>query len=195
MILSQTRPHLAFDGMEAPALALGRCHEIAGPGRRGMAALVAGRMAGPLLWIQAVREAARLDPEGLHPLADPGRLVVLRGLRPVEGLWAAEEALRAGAVPCVVLETTAPPALTPVRRLNLAAAAGGETAPAPPLCLILLPEGGAAGAVETRWWADPLPAQAAPRWRLSLLRDKAGPPGCWTATVAERQPRFTREAV
>jgi protein ImuA len=195
MILSQTRPRLAFDSPEAPTLALGRCHEIAGPGRRSMAGLMAGRMAGPVLWLRATRDAARLNPEGLHALFDPGRLVTLRGLRPMEGLWAAEEALRTGAAPCVVLETETPPALTPVRRLNLAAMAGGEAAPAPPLCLILLPEGGAAGAVETRWWVDPIPTRATPRWRLSLLRDKAGPPGCWTADLAEREARFSSEGV
>jgi protein ImuA len=160
-----------------------------------MAALVAGRLGGPVLWIRALRDAVRLDPEGLVSLFDPTRLVVLRGLRPVDGLWAVEEALRSGAVSCVVLETDTPPALTPVRRLNLAAAAGGEAAAVPPLCLILLPEGGAAGAVETRWWVDPLPARPAPRWRLSLLRDKAGPPGCWTVSLPDGRPDFRREAV
>lgn len=151
--------------------------------------MVAGALAGPVLWIAAEPGAGRLAPEGLCGLFDPTRLVVLRGPRPAEALWAAEEALRVGCVPLVVLEAAAPPALTPVRRLNLAAEAGAATAPAAPLCLILLPDGGAAGAVETRWWVDPLPgwsrragaAAGAARWRIALLRDKAGPPGLWEA--------------
>jgi protein ImuA len=117
--------------------------------------------------------------------------VVLRDLRAAEALWAAEEALRSGACPCVVLEAATPPALTPVRRLNLAAEAGAAQAPAPPLCLILLAEGGAAGAVETRWRVDPLPGWAAgrpARWRLSLLRDKGGPPGVWVLSGSGASP-------
>jgi protein ImuA len=185
MILATTRPRLALSSSpppEGPGLALGRAHEVAGPGRRVLAALAAGRLAGPLLWIRAAPAEGRLNPEGLAPLLDPCRLVVLRDLRAPEALWAAEEALRSGACPCVVLEAAVPPALTPVRRLNLAAEAGAAQAPTAPLCLLLLAEGGAAGAVETRWWVDPLPGWAAggvPRWRLSLLRDKGGPPGVW----------------
>lgn len=216
MILSARRPCLSLTpgpgrpdspcpaGAPAPGpgLALGRAHEVAGPGRRVFAAMVAGRLDGPVLWIRAEPGAGRLDPEGLTAFLDPGRLVVLRGPRPVEALWAAEEALRGGTCPCVVLETAVPPALTPVRRLNLAAEAGAALAPAPPLCLILTPEGGSAPAVETRWWIDPLPGwagTAAPgggpaRWRLSLLRDKAGPPAVWEATAAAPALRIVRAA-
>lgn len=201
MILSSVRPRLSLSS-EGPALALGRAHEIAGPGRRVFAALAAGRTAGPVLWIRAAPAAGRLDPEGLSAFLDPCRLVALRGSRPVEALWAAEEALRSGACPCVVIETPAPPALTPVRRLNLAAEAGGAAAPAPPLCLLLLPEGRAAGAVETRWWIDPAPGWASgvsqgggpARWRLSLLRDKGGPPGLWEAAGAVAGAVLTRRA-
>lgn len=189
MILSAVRLRLALSSSpppRGPGLALGRAHEVAGPGRRVLAAQVAARLSGPLLWIRAAPAEGWLNPEGLAPLLDPARLVVLRDLRAVEALWAAEEALRSGACPCVVLEAAQPPALTPVRRLNLAAEAGAAQAPAPPLCLILLAEGGAAGAVETRWWVDPLPGWVAggpARWRLSLLRDKGGPPGTWTITA------------
>jgi protein ImuA len=184
---------LAPDG---PSLALGRAHEVAGPARRVFAAWVAGALAGPALWIAGPRPGApeRLDPEGLSAFLDPSRLVVARCRSGIDALWAAEEALRSGAAPFVALEPSAPPALTPVRRLQLAAEAGAAAAPRPPLCLILTPEGGAAAAVETRWRADPLPgwaASAAPgggaaRWRFALLRDKAGPPAVWEAAARGR---------
>lgn len=190
----QSRPRIALSDGHGPALALGRCHEIAGPLRHGFAAYVAGRATGSVLWITAVPGAGRLHPQGLHGLLDPARLVFLRIVTPVEALWAAEEALRSGAVGCVVLETATPPALTPVRRLNLAAAAVGDDARPMPLCLLLLPQGGAAGAVETRWLVDhPVGAESPGvlSWRADLLRDKGGPPGAWLMRRGKQGMRVT----
>lgn len=195
----------------APALAFGRAHEVAGPGRRAFAAMVAGALSGPVLWVRGPWREERLNPEGLQPFFNPARLVTVEAPSAIEALWAAEEALRSGAAPLVALEPAAPPALTPVRRLQLAAEAGGGTSGdagreaardagrdfgrdfgRAPLCLILLPEGGAAAAVETRWWIDPVAgwaegeagaAEGPARWRLRLLRDKGGPPGAWRATA------------
>jgi protein ImuA len=190
-------------GREGPRLALGRAHEIAGPARRVMAAMAAAATAGPVIWARGDRVAGGLFPDGLSALVDPARIVTVRAPHGVEALWAAEEALRSGAAPLVVVEPREPPGLTPVRRLNLAAEAGGG-----PLCLILTAEGGSAAAVETRWWARPLPGWAtvdAPgggpaRWRFELLRDKAGPPGAWEAVALRRglsprpRPVFARAA-
>jgi protein ImuA len=172
-----------------PSLAFGRAHEVTGPARRAFAALAAGRLAGPVLWIFGGRHPGRLDPGGLGGFLDPSRLVTVRCRHGAEALWAAEEALRSGAAPFVALEPAEPPGLTPVRRLQLAAEAGAASAPAPPLCLIHTASGGAAAAVETRWraapapgWAaDPRPGGGPARWRFELLRDKAGPPGAWEA--------------
>jgi protein ImuA len=198
------RPRLALaPGRAGPALALGRAHEVAGPARRVFAAMAAGRLSGPVLWILAGRSPGTLDPEGLAAFFAPSRLVVARARRALDGLWAAEEALRSGAAPLVVLEPAEPPGLTPVRRLSLAAEAGGA-----PLCLLLLAEGGAAPAVETRWRIDPAPGWAGgwaagagrgggpARWRLALLRDKAGPPGLWEAAEggATGRPAFRAAA-
>ena len=201
MTPARDRPRLTL-AADGPALALGRAHEVAGPARRAFAALVAGRAQGPLLWIVAGRRPGLLHPEGLMAFCDPGRLVAVHARRAMEGLWAAEEALRSGAAPVIALEPAEPPALTPVRRLQLAAEAGGEVAPAPPLCLILTPEGGSAAAVETRWWIDPLPGWAtdprpgggAARWRVALLRDKAGPPGAWEMVDLSDRPDAARPA-
>lgn len=183
---------LARDG---PALARARAHEAAGPARRGFAALAAGAARGPVLWVLGDADAGRPHPDGLARFVHPGRLTLVEAARGADALWAAEEALRAGAAPVVVVEPPTPPALTPVRRLNLAAEAGAEAAAGqrlpPPLCLILTPEGGTAAAVQTRWWIDPLPAwpHAAARWRARLLRDKAGPPATWAIALAADAPR------
>jgi protein ImuA len=182
-----------------PALRRGRAHEACGPARRAFAAMTAGALGGPVIWISGGAPDGALNPEGLWPLMEPGRLICVAAPRAREALWAAEEALRSAAAPLVVLEPAAPPALTPVRRLQLAAEAtvAGDRgrATAPPLCLILTPDGGSAPAVETRWRVDPLPAapNGAPRWRLALTRDKGGPPGVWraqgAAPEASAQPR------
>ncbi|HUF55516.1 MAG TPA: hypothetical protein VMM55_03040, partial [Thermohalobaculum sp.] len=52
--------------MPAPGLLrAGRVHEAAGPGRRAFAAALAGRLTGPVLWVQESRAADRLCPPGL----------------------------------------------------------------------------------------------------------------------------------
>lgn len=174
----------------------GRVHELCGPARRTMAALVMAESSGTVIWIHAGWQAERLFPDGLRDLADPGRVIFARARRPEDLLWSVEEALRSGAVPLVVADLPAPPALTPVRRLHLAAEAGAEAARPhrrpPPLGLVLTPgEGGAAGA-ESRWHMAPAPAPAprldqarAPRlWRLERRRARTLPPAAWVVTEA-----------
>ncbi len=248
---------LAPDG---PGLALGRAHEACGPAAIVFAALAAGRTLGPVLWIRPARGAGALNPEGLARFFDPARLVIASADRPADILWTAEEALRSGAAPLVVAEPAEPPALTPLRRLQLAAEAGGEAARrlaaaplaegagsgrrpddpsrpesrgggldglpntsrgrdqgreapartpppgrAPPLCLLISPRPGTAGAVESRWLCAPLPASGcdasgcdaprdgapgyAARWRFERIYAKAAPPLIWetdAATMAGR---------
>lgn len=171
-----------------PSLALGRAHEATGPAATVFAALVAGRLTGPVIWIRSAWARAGLCPDGLASLFDPSRLVIAAAPRPEDTLWSAEEALRSGAVPLVVAEVEAPPALTPLRRLQLAAEAGAEGAPAPPMALILPPVAGTAGAVESRWRCAPLPACGAPRWRFERVYSKAGPPMCWDVGLTEAAP-------
>lgn len=241
-----------------PSLALGRAHEATGPAAIVFAALAAGRMRGPVLWIRPARGSGALNPEGLSAFFDPARLVIASADRPADILWTAEEALRSGAAPLVVAEPTAPPALTPLRRLQLAAEAGGEAARrlagapladgagarrrpdpappaaedrdvlaslpntmrgrdrwrndapgasaappratsidrAPPLCLLLPPGPGTAGAVESRWRCAPRPAWTADdggvgggqrseaRWRFERIYAKSAPPMVWEADAA-----------
>jgi protein ImuA len=168
------------------ALARGRVHEGCGPARPMLAVLLLRGSTGPVIWIHPGWQAERLFPDGLCGHADPGRIVFASARRPEDLLWAAEEALRAGAAPLVVAELTAPPALTPVRRLQLAAEAGAVAAahagrPAP-LGLLLTPEAGGAAGVDSRWHLAPRHAPQCRGWLLSRLRARADPPRQWSLT-------------
>jgi protein ImuA len=184
----QTRHPLAADALvlaSEVALARRRAHEVTGSARVAFGLLAAARLAGPVLWLQPSWQAERPMGDGLRAILDPGRLVLGRARTAIELLWAAEEALRTGLMPLVVLELPEPPALTPVRRLHLAAEAGAAERAAP-LALLLTPGEGGAPGVETRWRVDPAPGWArdgAPRWRLTRLRARMAPPATWLASL------------
>ncbi|GMG82760.1 hypothetical protein LNKW23_19730 [Paralimibaculum aggregatum] len=141
--------------------------------------------AGPLVWIAsaaAMRAHGRLSARGLAAAGgDPGRLLSVAVARPVDGLWAVEEALRSGAVAAVAAEL--PEAgFTATRRLSLAVAAAGVPA------LLLLPHDRAgASAAASRWRVAAAPsapdphdrlAPGAARWRVTVVRARAAP---WAA--------------
>ncbi|WP_273522278.1 hypothetical protein [Rhodosalinus sediminis] len=176
-----TRPALALPG--GFALDQGRVHEGCGPARHVFAALVAGAAqaasGGEVLWIAPEWAGARLNPEGLRRFADPGRMLFATPRREEDLLWCAEEALRAGCLALVVAELPTCPALTPVRRLQLAAEAGAATAGPVPLGLLLTPGAGGARGAETRWWMAPAHAPTAEGWRLERRRARRAPPARW----------------
>ncbi len=164
------------------ALARGRAHEATGPARRLFALLAGAALDGPILWLRPAWAQARLHPDGVRAHLEPGRLVFAAARSDEDMLWAAEEALRAAQTPLVVIETVAPPALTPVRRLHLAAREGAATRGTAALPLLLCPDPGGAAGVETRWrlasaqgWA----IDGARRWRLARLRDRTAPACVW----------------
>ena len=166
-----------------PDLALirpGRMHEATGPGRLAFAMALAGRLTGPVLWVQESRGRDTICPQGLATFFDPARLVLARptGARAV--LQVAEEALRSGAAPLVVAELAGATDLTASRRLQLAAGAGAARG----LCLV--PEARARpNAAETRWHCTPIPGGRAHQlWEL--VKNKRGKLGCWE--VAWREP-------
>lgn len=170
------------------SLQRGRVHEICGPARRSLAALVMAKSQGMVVWVHPGWAPEWLNPTGVGSLADPARLILVRTSREEETLWAGEEALRSGAAPLVVLELTALPALTPVRRLHLAAGAGAAAArqggsPAP-LGLLLLPEDGGAQGAESRWHISAAPSAgllSAPQkaWTLRRVRARLQVPAQW----------------
>lgn len=173
----------------------GRVHELCGPSRVMLAALVMAKSTGPVVWIRPGWVPERLNAAGLQPLADPARLILAQADRDEGLLWAMEESLRSGAAPLVVAECLAPPGLTPIRRLHLAAEAGAEAARregwVQPLGLILLPGQGGAQGIESRWQMAPVPSPSllwadATRWHLSRLRARLLPPATWTLQRRER---------
>ena len=155
------------------AMTRGRVHEVCGPARRTLALLAAEASRGEVFWITPAWTPDRLNGDGIAEFVEPGRIVFVTPRQAGDLLWCAEEALRSGAVPLVVADLPEPPALTPIRRLHLAAEAGAERGPAP-LGLILTPEGTAPG-VESRWTFS----QATDGWLLERQRARAAPPGTW----------------
>lgn len=160
-------------------LAAARAHEICGPARRTLACMMAGRLEGPVIWIMGAEEKDRLNPTGVVELMQPGRLVFVTPRKAVDMLWTAEEALRAGIVPLVVADLRGPPALTPVRRLHLAAETGAEEGRVAPVMLLLTPGDGGAPGIETRWWMAQRHEGERHAWRLERRRSRAAPPAAW----------------
>ena len=166
-------------------LARARAHEASGPSRHFLALLVGGRIEGPILWLHPTWGRDAVFGDGARAFLDPGRIVFGKARTANEILWAAEEALRTGLMPLVVIELADPPGLTPVRRLHLAAEEGAGRGAAP-LPLILTPGRGGAAGVETRWHLEAAPGLAldgVPRWRLSRLRARSAPAASWEMTV------------
>lgn len=159
-------------------LALARAHEACGPARRTFALWLAGRTRGPVLWIAPAWGADQPNPDGMVALADPARFLFIRPARAPDLLWCAEEALRAGAAALVVADLPAPPGLTPVRRLHLAAEAGAGRGLVSLGLLLSAGDGGAQG-VESRWHMAPAHTGPALRWRLERRRARTLPPAAW----------------
>jgi len=112
------------------------------------------------------------------------RLLVARVARPVDALFAMEEALKCRALATVVAEFAEAPDLTATRRLSLAARDGGG------IGLVLRHKlSGAPSAARTRWQIAPAPSVpdefgglGRTAFSLSLTRNRRGPCGTWTLT-------------
>ncbi|MBP0482558.1 ImuA family protein [Sagittula salina] len=187
-------PRIVLDqGMpDELAFRLSRVHELCGSARRTLALQIAARIGGPLVWIAPEHTTEQLCAQallqlgpgykpaaGADPQLDPGRLLFVTPSRRTDLLWAMEEALKDGAALLVVAELDAPPGMTPVRRLHLAAEAGTAAGTTPPLGLILTPGDGGAPGIETRWRCTPCHAPERPGWRLDRLRARMMPPRSW----------------
>ncbi|KIC39653.1 ImuA family protein [Leisingera sp. ANG-M7] len=187
------KPRPALPLTEGVALELARVHEACGPARHSFALWLAAAAQGPVLWLSQPQAGRPLNPDGIADYASPARFLFVQTARTEDLLWAMEDALRGGA-PLVVAELAEPPAMTPVRRLHLAAEAGGSFGPAP-LGLLLTPGHGGAQGIESRWHLThaPCPSSSLPGsspagsrlcWTLQRLRARTLPPRSWQITRA-----------
>lgn len=116
---------------------------------------------------------------------DPSRFVFVRAKHDREVCWALEEGLRAGAGLAALVGEAGTIDFAAQRRLALLAS--GRKLPA---FLLTGPDETARGSpAAARWRVGPSPSAphafdpagpGAPRWRVDLLRYRAGPPGSWT---------------
>lgn len=178
------------------ALTPGRAHEVCGGARRSFALWVAASLSGPVLWVTADWDKTVLHADGVWNILDPARLITLHVQRSEDLLWSVEEALRSGAVPLVVASLPAPPTLTPVRRLHLAAQQGGDLLgkkDMAPLALLLTPGHGGAPGVESRWHMHPrhLPPVSTTPSRARLKADLNSDPHKDTAAAEHHAPPQT----
>jgi len=138
-------------------------------------------------------ETGALYGPGLDQLGlDTERLLIARVTRPVDALFAMEEALKCRALATVVAEFGEAPSLTATRRLSLAAKDGGA------LGLLLCHTPTAAPSVaRTRWRVAPAPSVpdefgglGRPAFALSLTRNRRGPCGSFTLTWDHHEHAF-----
>ena len=140
-------------------------------------ALAAGRRTGAALWVtqyKHMRTHGRLFASG----AAPARRLVVRANKPMEALWAVDEAVRSNAVSLVVAEVEEAD-FTATRRLKLVCERHGV-----PVILLMPYSREGTTACETRWRVSAAPsgpnlydpsAPGAPRWRAVLERCRPAP--------------------
>ncbi len=170
------------------------------------AAQVVGRAAGGapasarvrLLVVQeraAAREGGELYAPGLEALGVAADEVAF--VRPSDGgevLRVVDEAVRRRATPVILAELRRGASLADLaatRRLNLAAQRQGL------FLFLVTPDLDATSAALTRWRVASTPSRAPPgrlgppTFRLTLVRNRLGPPGDWSAEWSARERRFT----
>lgn len=161
-----------------------RVHEVCGPGAVSFAAIAAARV-GTVLWVREAWQSEALNPMGLTSFFDPSNLLLAQTKDQTEMLGVAEEALRDGGVPLVIIEISRPLDLREGRRLQLAALAGKATG----LCLI--PMGMGSNASETRWQCAPVFAAGdSTLMRWEIIKNKSGTLGVWHVRWNAEARRF-----
>lgn len=155
-----------------------RVHEVCGDGAYGFATICAAQATGKILWVRESWKPDSVNPVGAAAYLDPAKILLAQVSSQVEGLAVAEEVLRDGAMPLVIIELSQTLDLTAGRRLQLAARAGKATG----LCII--PEGMGSNAAETRWrchaafdFADTVSDSTLMHW--SIIKNKSGTLSDW----------------
>ena len=154
----------------------GRVHELCGPSRRSCAVMLAAQREGPVLWLRPAWHREVVNADGIAPYMNPARITFAEMKNADDIQWCCEEALRSGAAPVIIAEFPSPPALTPIRRLHLAA----EESKTPALPLLLSAGDGGAQGIETRWHMAPTHKPEQTVWSLSRLKARLAPPANWS---------------
>jgi len=153
------------------------------------------------LWIATdfgALETGALYGPGLDQIGlSTDRLLVVRVARPIDALFAAEEALKCRALSAVVTEVNGEADLTATRRLGLAAREGGA------LGLLLHHKiSDAPSAAFTRWQVAAAPSVpdefgglGLTTFHLTLTRNRRGPCGAWTLTWNHHERTFSALSV
>jgi protein ImuA len=194
----------AVDAALGGGLACGTLHELsATPLHLGAAAGFAlalaalAREPGETLWIATDflgLETGSLYGPGLDQFGlSVERLLIARAARPVDALFAMEEALKCRALATVVAECGDVPDLTATRRLTLAARHGGALG-----LLLRHKESNAPSAAHTRWRIAAAPSRpdefgglGPTAFSLSLIRNRRGPCGAWTLAWDHHEHAFS----
>jgi protein ImuA len=198
----------AIDASLQGGLAPAGLHEIAPASARDLGAAVgfafalAARAAGDgrgTLWIQtdfAALEAGHVYGPGCDLFGLPAsRLLIVKVARPLDALWAMEEALKCRALACVIAELPKDGAiadLTATRRLTLAAREGGGFG-----FLLRHRPSPLASATETRWEVAGAPSRpdafgglGRTAFALALTKNRRGPAGLWTIAWDHHERSF-----
>ena len=149
------------------------------------------------LWIATdfgTFETGALYGPGLDQIGlSTDRLLVVRVARPVDALFAAEEALKCPALSAVVAELNGEADLIATRRLTLAAREGGALG-----LLLRHKPSDAPSAAFTRWQVAACPSVpdefgglGPTAFHLSLTRNRRGPCGAWTLSWNHHERIFS----
>lgn len=126
------------------------------------------------VWLRENWDLRQVNPNGFDDFLDPAQLIICNASDQTETLALAEDALRSGAVPLVVMQLNKPLGLTQGRRLQLAARDGNSTG------LAIVPDGMGSNAAETRWRCTPVfDPKDSTLQRWELIKNKSGTLGVW----------------
>ena len=84
-----------------------------------------------MIWISPERQVALLNPEDIHPFADPSHFLLVLPQKAEDLLWCMVESLGSGAASPIIGNLPNSPGLAPIRRLHLATERGGAAGQVP----------------------------------------------------------------